>query len=173
LSVRFHYLFMKKFTLASLFILAMVCFGSQNYAQGTEAPLYLFTVGSGAVTPLQNGQLLEVGQSYDMTAIPDLGSTFGSWQAINVVVNIEHIPGQSTTTNVTIEPLAEYIQTPTLTFTMQAPTEVVSGFGAIIGNSGWQANFEPVPEPLNIELIVYGLSGFALLRRGPCWKPRR
>ena len=46
----------------TLVTFATVCFARQSFAQGTLEPLFLFPTGDGSITPLQNGQLLEVGQ---------------------------------------------------------------------------------------------------------------
>ncbi len=77
---------MKKFILVALVTLATVCFAGRSHGQDTLAPLYLYTSGDGNITPLESGQLLDVGQSYDMTAVPDAGYVFSSWQPVNVFV---------------------------------------------------------------------------------------
>jgi hypothetical protein len=158
---------MKKFILISLVTLATVCFRHQCNAQGTLAPLYLFTNGAGSITPLQDGQLLEVGQNYEMTAIPDSGFLFSSWQPVNVfaltTAVIDYNTGPPTTNLVTstdLSPVPEYIEQPVLEFTMQ-PEEVIynnPGGSTITRSSGWQVNFVPVPEPSCLTLFVCGLT---------------
>ena len=43
------------------------------------SPLTLSTAGSGTVAPNLNGKLLEVGQPYQVTAIPGAGNLFSNW----------------------------------------------------------------------------------------------
>jgi hypothetical protein len=43
------------------------------------APLVVHINGAGTVTPDYNGQLLQVGASYTVTATPDLGNSFSGW----------------------------------------------------------------------------------------------
>jgi hypothetical protein len=161
---------MQKFILVSLVTLAMVCFSCQSYSQGTLAPLYLVTSGSGSITPFQDGQLLEVGTNYQMTAVPDSDFTFSSWQPVNVFVLTEVVLDSSgdlsTNTSTALSPIANYIETSTLTFTMQ-PVQVLTDNGVltITENSGWQANFVPVPEPSNATLTVFGITVVVWLRR--------
>jgi hypothetical protein len=125
-----HYRLMKKFVLVSLVMLATVCFACQSYGQGSLAPLYLFTNGSGSIAPLQNGQLLEVGQSYDMTAIPDSGFVFSSWQPVNVFVStqISSDPSGGFVTNTSLVslPVGEYLAPVPLIFIMQ-PSSCLPG----------------------------------------------
>lgn len=73
---------MKRIALIILAVMLTASLAGQSYAQGTLAPLYLSTNGDGSITPLQSGQLLEVGQSYNITATPDSGFSFSSWQPL-------------------------------------------------------------------------------------------
>jgi len=161
---------MKKFILVLLVTLATVCFASHSYSQGTLAPLYLFTSGIGSITPLQDGQLLTVGQAYNMTAIPDSAFTFSSWQPVNVFVFndvVMDVSGDlSTNTSTVASPTADFTETSALTFTMQ-PVQVILDLPrvrTITESSGWQANFVPVPEPSSITLIVCALAAGVLFR---------
>ena len=165
------YTFVKKIALILSVMLATTCLVSQSYGQGSLAPLYLFTTGSGSITPLQDEQLLEIGQSYDMAAIPDSGFVFSNWQPANVFVFAEVVMDSSgnLSTNTSIVPsiIPDFTETPSLTFTMQ-PAQVIfddPGVLTITQSRGWQANFEPVPEPSETALMTCGYSAFILLRR--------
>ncbi len=46
---------------------------------GSLSPLAISIVGSGTVTPNLNGQLLNVGHSYTITAVPASGHAFSNW----------------------------------------------------------------------------------------------
>jgi len=52
---------------------------SRNVTSVVTAPLTVAVTGSGTVTPNYNGQWLEVGRSYTMTAAPASGFTFDNW----------------------------------------------------------------------------------------------
>jgi hypothetical protein len=82
--------FMKKFAFTIMFTLATMCFISQSFAQGViSAPLLLFTNGAGSISPFQGGQLLVVGQNYEMEGVPDSGFGFSSWQPVDVFTTFE------------------------------------------------------------------------------------
>ncbi|HEV2436189.1 MAG TPA: filamentous hemagglutinin N-terminal domain-containing protein [Verrucomicrobiae bacterium] len=146
----------------------MACFPRQGCAQGTLAPLFLSTNGDGSITPLQNGQLLEVGQNYDMTALAGSGFAFSSWQPVHVFISISSVTNAGTTystTNIVFSPLPEYADAPSLTFTMQSPIVVAGGNPNVTENFGWQANFVPVPEPSDASFIACGFAAVMFLRR--------
>jgi len=175
-------------------LVASVTVGSvgQGYSQGTigtnppptlYAPLLLFTSGSGSVSPFTNGQVLQVGSSYNMEAIPDLGYAFSSWQSVSVSVDtVFTYDGtgfvvSSVTTNVS--PQLDYSYDPVLTFTMSPVVELQSFEETIDNSVGWQANFVSTPEPSDVVLIGCGFLTVALFRRiRPCcltprWSQRR
>lgn len=149
-----------------------MCFVQQGNGQGTvsHAPLHLFINGAGGVSPLLNGEMLEVGQSYTMTAIPDSGFAFSSWQPVNVFTltsySVDVGGGVSTNISVIASPVPQYISTPSLSFTMQPENLIYDnpGLRTIAKGSGWQANFEPVPEPSSLALTMCGLTA-TLFRR--------
>lgn len=157
-----------------------VCLVPESRAQGDLAPLQLFINGSGSVTPLQSGQLLEVGQSYEMTAIPDPGFVFSSWQPVNAFTftqtnfDVNGNPILPPVVSVDPSQIPQYTYNPVLDFTMQ-PVEDITTNGSnpnITEEPGWQANFVPVPEPSGIRLIISGLAAIALLqaRRFRQWR---
>jgi hypothetical protein len=156
-----------------LVVLGMVCCVHEGCSQGTLTALYLFISGSGSVTPLQNGQLIEAGQSYEMTAVPDPGFAFSSWQPVNVFTlaqtnfdgsgNPILPPVVSTVAN----PVPSYTFQPVLDFTMQAEQEVTPDGSnpSIVEDFGWQANFVPIPEPSAVVLVLGGFTAAVFLRR--------
>ena len=159
-------MFMSKSSFVTLVAVAMACVAHQCKAQGTVSyvPLHLFISGPGGVSPPLDGQLLEVGQRYDLTAIPDSGAAFSSWQPVNVFTFTSYIvdAGGGVTTNISVvsSPVAQFIYTSSLSFTMQPQTLIFDnpGVQTITEGSGWQANFEPVPEPSTLTLIVCGIT---------------
>ena len=164
---------MKHFMFASLVSVMSAACMPPALAQGAFAPLYLFTTGSGSLTPFQNGQSLQVGQSYDLTAIPDPGFAFSSWQPVIVMAQITTnynasgnpiLPPNITTSPPLPEP--QFTLTPTLAFTMQPETVLSSGAFELIQSTGWQANFAPVPEPAGFALTACGLAMIVFLRPG-------
>jgi hypothetical protein len=145
---------------------AIVCFARQSNGQGTMsfAPLHLYINGAGAVSPLLNGDMLQVGQSYSMTAIPDSGFAFSSWQPVNVFTFTSYIvdAGGTVSTNISVisSPVAQFIYTSSLSFTMQPENLIYDnpGVSTLTEGGGWQANFEPVPEPSSLALIMCGFA---------------
>jgi hypothetical protein len=166
-------MFIRKLLLVTLAVSAFL-FGGKTRAQGT-APLHLFINGAGSVSPFHDGQLLEVGLSYDMVAVPDSGSAFSSWQPVNVFGFITRVidAGGTVQTNISVvsSPVAEYFTTPTLSFTL-APEELLSDTPAITVTKagGWQANFEAVPEPASMALLLCGVAATGLFQRRPAAK---
>ena len=168
---------MSKFASITLIALVAICFVRQSSAQGTLVPLSLSTNGSGEISPFQDGQMLEAGQSYEMTAIPASGFAFASWQPVNVFTLTAYIidtisnPG-TPITNVNVSLIRslvpEYFNDPVLSFTMQ-PVQVVysTDQSSLTEGTGWQANFEPIPEPSAIAFIVLGLNALLLFRNRP------
>jgi Divergent InlB B-repeat domain len=159
-------MFMGKLGFIGLTVMAVVCFADCGHAQGTvtEAPLPLFINGAGQVTPYQDGQMLQVGQSYEMTAIPDAGSLFSSWQPVNVFTFVQAqfdaagnpLPPIISTVD---SPVPSYSLDPVLDFTMQAPSVIANNPGlSVTQSSGWQANFGSAPEPSCFALIMLGLT---------------
>jgi hypothetical protein len=114
------------------------------------SPLYLFTNGPGWIFPFEDGQMLEVGRTYRMLAIPDRDNEFTNWQPVNLFTFTEilhHFPGDDgyIVTSTLASPLPEYYSDPVLEFTNQ-PEEVILDTPArtITKSLGWQANFVAV-----------------------------
>jgi hypothetical protein len=159
----------------SIVALTAACFALQSYAQGVSyAPLYLFTNGDGSISPLQDGQSLEVGQSYEMEAVPDSGFVFSSWQPVNVFAitqtNYDGFgnPILPPITSVVPSTVPQYTYQPVLDFTMQ-PLMLVTPADSnpnITESFGWQANFVPIPEPSNLTLVVFSLTLIMLVWYG-------
>jgi hypothetical protein len=153
----------KKF---ALFVAVVVIAGcaSRIYGQGdvSYAPLYLSISGEGEISPYQNGQILEVGQNYEMTATPDPGYAFSSWQEINVMTltsfEVDYgatPPATNSIVSTSRSPVQTYYRQPLLNFTLE-PLTVISAdeAGTLTTIIGWQANFVPVPEPSCFELMT-------------------
>jgi hypothetical protein len=140
-------------------MLAMVIavgIASHAHAQATNAPLSLFISGGGTVSPRTNGELLVVGQSYNMEASPHAGYWFDGWEPVNVFTQTIYVIDTNgntvSTVSTTVAPLPIYTNQPSLDFTMQ-PVRVIldnPGFMTITEGQGWRANFEPIS--LNIQL---------------------
>lgn len=165
---------MRKFTHLALGIVGILCFAQHSNAQDT-AYLYLFTTGSGSISPYQNGQLLDVGVSYEMTATPDPGYEFSSWQPVSVFTDTTILEDQNgnTVTNVSMGdvPVNEYFYTPDLTFTMESQTLFAGTNDIETETTGWQANFVvAVPEPSEALFITGGFTSLALFQVVRTWK---
>ena len=123
---------------------------SPIHAQGTNVPLSLFINGGGSVSPLTNGELLEVGQSYNMVATPDAGYAFSNWQPVNVFTFTNFVTDTNGNTvpvvSTTASPMPPYTNQASLHFIMQPVVLIYDnpGVGTITEGSGWQANFEPI-----------------------------
>ncbi|HEY3760512.1 MAG TPA: hypothetical protein VGN23_02080 [Verrucomicrobiae bacterium] len=143
---------MNKIRLFLFVTLAMMCFTHRACAQATYSPLFLFTNGDGGVTPYQSGDSLEVGQNYEMTAIPNPGYMFSCWEPVNVFVITQtnyNSNGPILPPVVSIVPSVvdiPYTNDVTLDFTNQAEMLITSSGSnpSIIRASGWQANFIPL-----------------------------
>lgn len=154
-------------------VIAMLCCARSTNAQApVYAPLSLFITGSGEISPFTDGQLLEVGQSYEMTATPDSGYLFSSWQPVNIFTFSEYTSdaqGNPTAPIIStvLSPTGQYIVQPVLDFTMQPVTEIldVPEVRTVTQSAGWQANFVPTPEPSIFALIVCGLGAICFLPR--------
>ena len=163
---------MRIFAFVICLTLASACFAFQTFAQETLAPLYLFTNGIGSITPLQNGQMVDVGQSYEMTALPDSDYAFSSWQPVNVfvltTVEIDYNTDPPTTNVITqtaTSLVPEYTEEPVLEFTMQQENVLYdSGGNSLVEYSGWQANFVPV---CNLQIVSVTNSQCVLTITGP------
>jgi Divergent InlB B-repeat domain len=153
--------------------LAMMCLVQASYCQGTLtlSPLYVFTDGDGSITPYQNGQMLTVGMNYELTATPDAGYEFNSWQPVNVFIitqtNYDNFgdPIIPPTQSIIPSVVATNIYGADLEFTMQDTESVAAGNPTIVEAFGWQANFVPVPEPAETAIVSCGLAFIAAVRR--------
>lgn len=155
------------FAFVTIVTLAIVCFTCQSYAQGVSyAPLSLFNTGSGEISPLQDGQLLVVGQTYDMQGIPDSGFAFSSWQTVNVFTFTQMQVDSSGNPlppliSIVPSPVPDYSYQPVLEFTMQPVvllTPPNNPDNIITDGIGYQVNFIAVPEPSSLALILCGFT---------------
>jgi hypothetical protein len=113
------------------------------------APLLLFTTGSGQIVPFHDGQMLEVGHRYVMTAVPEPGYQFANWNPVNVFTFILQVLDEAgnvqTVTNTVLSPVQRFTSRPALMFEMQAEEVILSSPAlTIIQGVGWQANFVAV-----------------------------
>ena len=152
-------------------VLMVAGLASRAHSQGNLAPLYVFTNGDGSITPYQSGQMLEAGQTYDLTATPDAGYQFVSWEPVDVfiITTTNYLNGEPIFPIVSIDPLvvATNVYGADLEFTMQDVTDITAeGENPnIVQAFGWQANFEPLPEPTDAAIVGSGFTVMAVVRR--------
>ena len=115
----------------------------------SKAPLLLFVDGPGNVVPFHDGQMLEAGRDYVMTANPDRGQKFANWSPVTVFTMVEYVADESgdvsAVTNTVMSPEGVFSRNRTLRFQVQ-PAEVIleiPGVKTVMRSSGWQANFVP------------------------------
>lgn len=121
----------------------------------TQAPLLVFTNGSGHVAPFHNGQMLIVGPEYEMLGIPHVGYVFAGWTPVTAFTIVDYSTDGSATTNTVLSPAFGSIKSRVLRFTVQPPEVIFDdpGVRTITMSLAWQANFvranksgEPEPE---------------------------
>ncbi|HEY1786642.1 MAG TPA: hypothetical protein VGJ73_00735 [Verrucomicrobiae bacterium] len=145
-----------------LFALTILYFAQAAYSQGTLAPLYVFTNGNGNITPYQSGQMLEVGQSYDLLATPAAGYQFSSWEQLSVFVftqtNYSQFGDPILPPVISIVPLVVLTNfyEANLEFEMQDTVLVTASSPNIVEAIGWQADFVPIPVPEPAPVIIIG-----------------
>ena len=163
---------MKRLILITLATLIAASSATRTCAQETNSPLALFINGGGSVSPLTNGELLQVGQSYNMVATPHAGFVFNSWQPVEVYtltsIIIDTING-GFHTNVSdiVSPLPTFTNEPSLSFIMQPVDVLYNANGNTLTLSrGWQANFGPVALSIQVSgsavILIWTNSSFAL-----------
>lgn len=146
---------MKKVFLLLAVVLAFQRLHAQSADNESFAPLLLYTNGPGKIVPFDGGEMLEAGQKYVITAVPDAHFEFSSWQPVNVFIitqtNFDAYgnpilpPDQSIVPSV----VPTYIYRADLQFTMQDAV-LITPDGAnpnIVQAFGWQANFVPRNHP--------------------------
>lgn len=91
---------------------------SRNIILVLTSPIVVQTNGAGTVSPNYNGQMLEIGKSYSMTATAGVGFTFTNWtgsvETNNATVNFVM------QTNLTLQ--ANFVDTTKPTLALTAPT---------------------------------------------------
>lgn len=168
---------MKYCATVTLGVLAAI-FGAGAYAQVnqpddvTNAPLFLLINGNGQVSPYASGDLLQVGLTYDLLATPDPGYVFSGWQPVNVFNFMEITVNNDGTTNpavssTVVSPLPIFLYDSDLQFTQQDITTIsdIPGVQTVSEGQGWQADFDPIPEPTSITLLGGGMLALWLHRR--------
>jgi hypothetical protein len=157
-----HNLFMKILSLLLLtFTLAMQPLPAQTnidhhgfatpMRDAVYAPLLIFTNGPGRIYPFEKGQILQVGERYQMCAVPDRGCVFTNWMKVNVftlttITVDEEGHAKAPVISTVLSPIPEYINTPYLNFIMEPESTLYDnpGVETITESIGWQANFVPV-----------------------------
>jgi hypothetical protein len=151
------YLALLTFTLAAHQLAAQLSYktrGSTICVKDPLSPLMLYTNGPGTIIPFEDGQMLEVGRTYSIIAIPEPDYTFTSWNPVEVftltsiVLDTISDPGTvitNTITSVTLSAVPRYIGAQSLRFTMEPEEVLYSSNGNTLTRSvGWQANFVPL-----------------------------
>ncbi|HEX3624739.1 MAG TPA: hypothetical protein VH280_04860 [Verrucomicrobiae bacterium] len=134
-----------------LLVLVALLFAAQWLsAQDTRSPLLLYISGPGKIVPFHDGDMLDVGRKYVMTAVPDRGCVFTNWVQVNVFTEIaicsECYPPETNTETIIVPLAAQPVKNRVLHFTME-PEQVLAesaGFELTM-STGWQANFVPDP----------------------------
>jgi Divergent InlB B-repeat domain len=137
----------------ALVILAVVLAARWLAAQGTTAdscaPMLLYTNGAGTFSPYYCGQMVQTGQVYTVSAIPNHGYRFRFWRQVKVAIEIKTViyPSDAivSTTNTMTTPTPIRSREATMKFNMGAPTVQVRddnpGTTTTTKSSGWEANF--------------------------------
>ncbi|HXC34426.1 MAG TPA: hypothetical protein VNV43_01040 [Candidatus Acidoferrales bacterium] len=137
----------------TFFILAALLFSAQwLFAQETQSPLPLYISGSGKIVPFQDGQMLDDGRDFVMTAVPNKGYVFASWQQVNIFTFDEYFLNsngqliEQTSAVPSFSP-PEPEKNRVLHFTMQPEQYLFDdpNVRIITQSVGWQANFVPAP----------------------------
>ena len=144
----------KGYTMKKVFVLLVVMLAARWLAaQGTTvdscAPLLLYTNGAGAFLPYQCGQMLQTGQVYTVSAIPNRGFRFRFWRQVKVTVAVKTVIYPSSaivsSTNTVIIPTLLHSREATMKFNMGAPTVQVAqdnpGTTTTTRTLGWEATF--------------------------------
>jgi hypothetical protein len=115
-------------------------------ADVSYAPLLLLTNDDGKVVPLQNGQMLEVGRTYRLAAVPNPGYTFTNWTLVYAyTLTTVFVAGPGVlATNVTstLSRVPDYITRRVIKFRMQAPEVIFdSPANTLTRTVGWEPEF--------------------------------
>lgn len=140
---------MKKVLVILVVVLAARWLAAQGTTADSCAPLMLYTNGAGSFSPYHCGQMLQTGQVYTVSAIPNHGYRFHDWQKVKVAVAVKTIIYPSSaiviTTNTVITPTVVRNKEATMKINISAPTVEVRednpGTTVTTKSSGWQANF--------------------------------
>lgn len=140
---------MKKALVILVVMLAARWLAAQETSADSCAPLLLYTNGAGSFSPYQCGQMVQTGQVYTVSAIPNHGYHFRVWRQVKVAVAVKTIIYPSSaivvTTNTVITPTSVRNRKATMIINVEAPTVQVTeddpGTTVTTKSSGWEANF--------------------------------
>jgi hypothetical protein len=135
-------------TIKTGFVLWLILLAAQ-WLPAQQTPLFLYTNGSGTISPYQNGQMLEAGHSYVLTACAASGCEFNKWQMVTVSTEVKTVnyPSGLTviTTNTTVIETDRYFYNARLNFTAESSSVQTlddhPGTSRVTRVSGWRANF--------------------------------
>lgn len=80
---------MKRIVLILAVMLAVQRLPAQSGTEGPSAPLLLCTNGCGTISPYNNGQMLEVGHNYTLSACPASGFSFDGWRQVTMATTVQ------------------------------------------------------------------------------------
>jgi hypothetical protein len=140
---------MKKAFVILVVMLSARWLAAQATTADSCAPLLLYTNGAGSFSPYQCGQMLQTGQVYSVSAIPNRGFHFHFWQQVKVTVAVKTVIYPSSaivsSTNTVITPTPARSKEATMKFHVEAPTVQVNednpGTTVTTRSLGWEANF--------------------------------
>jgi hypothetical protein len=125
---------------------------TQNMFYVLPAPISVQINGSGTISPNYNGQMLDIGNSYSMTATPSAGVVFTGWtgslttnsstiqfiMASNLLLQANFVDGQKPTNSITSPTSGQLWSNATFTVTGKASDNVaVSNVFYSLNNAAW------------------------------------
>ena len=125
---------------------------TQNLFYVLPTPISVLIVGSGIVSPNYNGQMLEIGNGYSMTATPSAGVTFTGWtgglttssstiqflMSSNLVLQANFVDAQKPTNSITSPTPGQSWSNGVFTLTGKASDNVaVSNVFYSLNNAAW------------------------------------
>jgi hypothetical protein len=140
---------MKKALVILVVMLAARWLAAQGTIADSCAPVFLYTNGAGSFSPYRCGQMVQTGQVYSISAIPNHGFRFHFWRQVKVTVAVKTVIYPSgaivSGTNTVVTPTLTRSKEATMKFHVEAPTVQVTednpGTTTTTRSLGWEANF--------------------------------